>query len=96
MAAIELREKQQEKNVDFDQVSLEDGTTLDFSMRSNGGNTIVRCSARKDDKEIGYGSWNTAADKFYLRIEPMSKAGNVRELAQTIFNGIMQVLDGGV
>lgn len=91
--ALELRQKQQEKNLDFDPVTLEDGTVLTFTMRQSGNDTVVRCSAKKNGKEIGYGSWNTTADRFSMYVEPMSMSSDARALAQAVYDGIMQILD---
>lgn len=91
--AIELRQKQQEKNLDFDPVTMDDGTVLTFTMRQSGKDIAVRCSAKKNGKEIGYGSWNTKADRFTMYVEPMSMSSDARALAQAIHDGIIQILD---
>ena len=93
MAALELKQKQQDRNLDFDPVTLEDGTVLTFTMRQSGKDTIVRCSAKKNGREIGYGSWNTKADRFTMYVEPMSMSSDARALAQAIHDGIIQILD---
>ena len=92
MAALELIQKQQEKNLDYEPVTMEDGTVLDFTIRQEGGKSIVRCSAKKDGKEIGYGAWNTISDRFSIRVEPMSRT-DAKALAEAIFSGIMQIVE---
>ena len=92
MAELEIRQKQQVKNLDYDPVTMDDGTVLDFTLRQEGGKSIVRCSAKKDGKEIGYGTWNTLSDRFSIRVEPMSRT-DAKALAEAVFSGIMQIVE---
>ena len=91
MAALELRQKQQEKNLDYDPVTLEDGTVLSFTLRQDGSKYIVRCSAKKNDKEIGYGVWSTVSDRFSIRIEPMSHT-DAKATSQAMLDGLWQIV----
>lgn len=94
MGIVELIQKPQDKNVDYETVTMEDGTTLDFLLRKNEQNTIIRCSAKRDGKEIGFGSWSTAMDHYTLHVERITKtAVDTRALANAIHEGIMQILD---
>ena len=94
MATIELIQKPQERNVDYETVTMDDGTTLDFSLRKNGQNTVVHCSAKRDGKEIGHGTWNTSLDFFSIHVERIGKSAvDARGIARSIMDGIMQILD---
>lgn len=92
MAPFELRRKQEDKNFDYDPVTMEDGTVLDSKIRQDGNKYIVRCSAMKDGREIGYGVWNTIADRFSVRVEPMSRT-DARKLSQAIADCIWQIIE---
>jgi hypothetical protein len=94
MATIELIQKPQERNIDYETVTMEDGTTLDFTLRKNGQTTVVRCSAKRDGKEIGHGTWNTSLDFFSIHVERISKpAIDARGIARAIIDGIIQILE---
>ena len=94
MASLELIQKPQERNIDYETITMEDGTTLDFTLRKNGQATIVHCSAKRDGKEIGHGSWNTSSDYFTLHVDRITKpAVDARGVAKAIYDGIMQILD---
>lgn len=92
MTPFELKRKQEDKNYDYNPVTLEDGTVLESKIRQDGTKYIVRCSAKKNDVEIGYGVWNTIADRFSVRVEPMSRT-NAKILSQAIADRIWQILE---
>lgn len=93
MEKVELIQKKQGKSLDYETVTLEDGTTVDFSLRETSDGLFVRASAKKGDKEIGYGSWSTKNDIFSVRVDPISKSSDGKGLARVIFDGIMQILE---
>ena len=58
MATIELREVARPDNRDFEPVDLGNGVTMELIKRTTDKGRIVRATATKGDKEVGYGSWN--------------------------------------
>ena len=92
MAPFELSRKQDDKNYDYNPLTLEDGTVLESKIRQDGTKYIVRCSAKKNDREIGYGVWNTISDRFSIRIEPMSHA-DAKTISQAIADSIWQIVE---
>lgn len=94
MASLELIQKPQERNIDYETITMDDGTTLDFTQRKNEQYDIIHCSARRDGKEVGYGSWNTKSDYFTLHVDRITKPSvDARSIARAIYDGIMQILD---
>ena len=91
--AITLTQKAKQRHEDYDPVTTEDGVVLSFSLRQDGDIVIVRCSAKKDSKEIAYGSWNTESDRFSVHIDPMKSCTNPKALAQDIMDGIFQIVE---
>ena len=85
----------QGRNFDCNPVTLEDGTIVKAYIRENSEGLIVRVSAKKGGREIGYGSWSTKNDIFSVRLDPLSKSADAKSLARIIFEGIMQILDDG-
>lgn len=95
MEKVIFTKMDQGRNFDCNPVTLEDGTTVKAYVRENSEGLIVRASAMKGGREIGYGSWSTKNDIFSVRLDPISKSADAKGLARIIFEGIMQILDEG-
>jgi hypothetical protein len=94
MEKVELIQKKQGKSLDYEPVTLDDGTTVDFSLRESSEGLFVRASAKKGGNEIAYGSWSTKSDIFSVRVNFMSKSSDPNGLARIILDGILQIVEG--
>lgn len=93
MEKVKLIQKKQGKSLDYETVTMEDGTAVDFYLRDSSDGLFIRASAKKGGKEIGYGSWSTKNDIFSVRLDPLSKSVDSKGLARVIFDGIMHILE---
>lgn len=91
MAKIELREKARPDNRDFEPVDLGNGVTMELILRTTDKGRIVRATATKGDKEVGYGSWNEEYKKFTMDVN-LTDTVQGRTVAEAVWDGIMQVL----
>ena len=93
MGTLVLIQKKQGKSLDYETVTMEDGTAVDFSLRESSEGTFIRASAKKGGKEIAYGSWSEKSDTFSVRVNFLSKSADPKGLARIIFDGILQILE---
>lgn len=93
MEKVELVQKKQGKSLDYEPVTMEDGTSVEFSLRETSEGTFVRASAKKGGSEIAYGSWSDKSDIFSVRVNSLSKSADPKGLARIIFDGILQILE---
>lgn len=91
MAELRLVEKARPDNRDFEPVDLGNGVVMEMILRTTDKGRIIRATATKGDKEVGYGSWNEEYGKFTVDVKITDNA-EARTVADAIWSGIMQIL----
>lgn len=95
MQVLDLKKKTENSNQTFEPIEMQDGTHVTFHKDVNSGRRQYYCDAVKDGKDVGRASWNDTTGRMFLQVYPIS-AGEEKEameLAQTMFQGIMQMLN---
>ena len=92
MAKIELKEKARPDNKDFEPVDLGNGVVMDLILRTTDKGRIIRATAVKGEKEVGYGSWNEEYGKFNVNVD-IKDIEEAKTVAEAVWSGIMQILE---